>query len=78
MLDEKQHAYRKKRSSLTQLLIFYDDILSELSLDQNVDVIYTDFAKYFDKVDIGILLHKVKHLGISGEIGEWLHSFLTN
>ena len=43
----------------------------------NVDVIYLDFAKAFDKVDHGVLLHKLKERGISGKLGTWIHSFLT-
>ena len=45
---------------------------------KNVDVIYLDFAKAFDKVDHGILLHKLRDMGIKGKIGVWIHSFLTN
>ena len=39
---------------------------------------YLDFAKAFDKVDIGITLRKLKSLGIQGEIGRGLTDFLTN
>ena len=35
-------------------------------------------AKAFDKVDHGILLHKVKDLGITGKLGQWFYHFLTN
>ena len=35
-------------------------ILEELEKSNNVDVIYLDFAKAFDKVDHGILLNKLK------------------
>ena len=41
-------------------------------------MVYLDFSKAFDKVDIGITLHKLKSLGIQGEIGRWLTNFLTN
>ena len=42
-----------------------------------MDVIYVDFAKAFDKVDIGITLRKLKQLGVVGKLGRWLHNFLT-
>ena len=38
----------------------------------SVDMVYLDFSKAFDKVDHGILLHKLKALGI------WFYNFLTN
>ena len=37
-----------------------------------------DFAKAFDKVDHGILLNKLKEIGINGKIGVWIHNFLAN
>ena len=48
-----------------------------LEAGDNVDAIYLDFLKAFDKVDIGILLRKAKALGISGKLGRWIHAFLT-
>ena len=43
-----------------------------------MDSIYLDFSKAFDKVDIGILCHKLRSLGISGKLGVIIHNFLTN
>ena len=44
----------------------------------SVDMVYLDFSKAFDKVDYGILLHKLKALGITGNLGLWFYNFLTN
>ena len=46
--------------------------------DCTVDMIYLDFSKAFDKVDHGILLHKLKDLGSTGKLGIWFFQFLTN
>ena len=43
----------------------------------SVDMVYLDFSKAFDKVYHGILLHKLKVLGITGHLGIWLYNFLT-
>ena len=43
----------------------------------SVDMVYLDFSKAFDKVDHGILLHKLKALGITGHLGIWFLNFLT-
>ena len=40
-------------------------------------MVYLDFAKAFDKVDHGVLLHKIIILGITGKLGVWLYHFLT-
>ena len=44
----------------------------------SVDMVSLDFSKAFDKVDHGILLHKLKALGITGNLGMWFYNFLTN
>ena len=50
LLPDGQHGFRALRSTLTQLLSFWDTILEELERGGGVDVIYTDFSKAFDKV----------------------------
>lgn len=77
LFNDKQHGFRSGRSCLSQLLSHYDNITKLLEEGKNVDVIYLDFAKAFDKVDIEITLRKLKHLGIGGKLGGWLYSFLT-
>ena len=37
-----------------------------------------DFLKVLDKVDHGILLHKLKGVGITGKLGIWFFQFRTN
>ena len=49
-----------------------------LNSDTTVDMIYLDFSKAFDKVDHGILLHKLRDIGITGNLGNWFFQFLTN
>ena len=41
-------------------------------------MIYLDFSKIFDKVDHGVLLHKVRDMGIAGNLGIWFHSFSSD
>ena len=77
MFNSSQHGFRIGRSCLSQLLQQYDTILSSLESGDNVDVVYIDFAKAFDKVDFDILLEKNSKHGIGGKLGRWLHSFLT-
>ena len=59
-MNSKQHGFRSGRSCLSQLLEDHNKILEELEKSNNVDVIYLDLAKAFDKVDYGILLNKLK------------------
>ena len=77
LFSDNQHGFRKGRSCLSKLLAHYDWVLHNLAEGKNVDVVFLDFAKAFDKVDHGILLHKIKTLGITGKLGIWIHAFLT-
>ena len=77
-MDDRQHGSRSGRGCLTQLLAQYDDILNKLQGGDNVDQIYLDYEKAFDKVDHRILLHKLRFLGISGKLGLWIANFLAN
>ena len=77
LFNSSQHGLRTGRSCLLQLLAHYDKILSLLDQGHNVDVIYLDFAKAFDKLDFNVTLSKLKAFGIDGNVGRWLQSFLT-
>ena len=78
LLNESQHGFRPGRSTLTQLLPYYDSILHMLETQESVDSIYLDFAKAFDKVDHNILLSKLAKLNITGKIHTWISAFLKN
>ena len=78
LFNPNQHGFRGGRSCLSQLLSYFDKETWFLEHGKPVDVIYLDFAKAFDKVDIGVTLRKLKSLGIRGEVGRWLADFLTN
>ena len=43
-----------------------------------VDVIYLEFQEAFDKVDHGILFHKIKSLKIYGYVLSWLINFVSH
>ena len=78
LFNSSQHGFRLGCSCLSQPIAHYDTILELLANGHNVDVIYIDFAKAFDKVDFGVTLRKYHELGITGSIEYWVHSFLVN
>ena len=65
-------------SCLSALLNVFNDIMHLMSGGNTVDMVCLDFAKAFDNVDHGVLLHKIKTLGITGKLGVWLYHFLTH
>ena len=53
-------------------------MLDKLEDGQGVDSIYLDFSKAFDKVEHGVLLHKLKQCGVVGQVGCWIAAFLDS
>lgn len=43
-----------------------------------VDTIYTDFSKAFDMVDHGLLVLKLRRMGIGGTLLKWFVSYITD
>ena len=76
-MDSCQHGSRKGRSTLSQLLEHHDEIVKILEKNENVDSIYTDFEKAFQKCDHGKMMHKLKSLGVTGKLARWIQSFLA-
>ena len=77
-MNQNQHGFSDGRSCLSHLLAYHQTILEKMKYNKNFDVAYLEFAKAFDKVDHGILLHKIREMDITGKLGMWLHSFLTD
>ena len=76
-ITDAQHGFRSGRSCFTQLLDHVEYILRNLQENNEVDVIYLDYAKAFDKVDHEILLAKLRRLGVKGRLLKWIKNFLT-
>ena len=57
--------------------MFNEKILQILEEGENVDVIYLDLSKAFDRVDVGVLAHRLKASGIRGKMGNWIINLLT-
>ena len=72
-----QHGFRRKRSCETQLIEFVADITKN-SAGKQTDILIMDFSKAFDKVSHSLLLHRLEHYGIRGNINRWIASFLCN
>ena len=78
LFNNTQHGFTIGRSCLSQLLAYHDRVLSIIENGLNVDTVYLDFAKAFDKVDHQIVLKKLSILGVRGKMLSWIESFLTS
>ena len=72
-----QHRFVKGRLCATQLVITHHQSKKALDDGLQVDVVFLDFAKAFDRVSHVILLQKLYNFGISGSLLNWCKDYLT-
>ena len=54
---------------------FYEEIFKVMENGGNCDSVNLDFEKAFDKVDPGILCHRLMEKGISNNTGKLIYDF---
>jgi hypothetical protein len=78
LFSKKQYGFIKGRSTVSQLLSLLDEWTEALEQGGQIDVIYTDLEKAFDKVPHNQLLRKLKSYNLNDQIINWVKSFLTD
>jgi len=76
--SDKQYGFIKGRSTVLQLLKILDDWTLQLDAGKQVDVIYTDFEKAFDKVPHHALINKLLAYGLDNTLVQWIKDFLCS
>lgn len=77
-LIEEQHGFRPNRSTTTCNLVFVNYVFEAFAGDNQVDVIYTDFCKAFDRVNHKTLMKVLLDSGFGEPLLSWLGSYLNN
>jgi hypothetical protein len=72
----KQHGFKTKMSISTNLLLYQSKILEAFNDNVQLDSIYTDFQKAFDKVNHKLLINKLAL--IHGKFLKLIESYLTS
>jgi hypothetical protein len=75
-LTPSQHGFLRGRFTVTNLVCVMQFISECLDRRGQVDMIYTDVAKAFDRVDHNILLKKLFECGFRGVL-KWFSSYLN-
>ena len=66
----------KNRSCATQLIAHTNNIFTQQIAGKEVDCVYLDYSKAFDKVDHNLLLIKLFKIGIRGNFIKWIQNFI--
>ena len=78
-LTTSQHGFVKKRSVVSNMLCFLNDVQVALEGNTNsVYSLYTDFSNAFDKIPHAELLIKVRRIGVGGCVLSLLKDYLCN
>lgn len=72
----QQHGFLRGRSTVSNLVNFNEFITYNMERGNQVDTIYTDYCKAFDRIDHKILLSKLLSLGIRGDLFRWFTSYV--
>ena len=78
ILMDSQHEFCRKHSCKTQLNTIIEDMACNLSNGTQIDAVFLDFAKAFDKVPHQCLLLKLEYYGIRSNTLQLIGSFLSN
>ena len=78
LLSNRQYGFIPGRSTVLQLLKMLDDWTLKLEYGGQIDVIYTDLEKAFDKVPHKYLIYKLKQYKLDPNVAQWIVSFLMD
>lgn len=77
-LCPEQHGFLRGRSTVSNLLVYTEFLSEALERRCQVDAVYTDFSKAFDRVNHGVLMAKLAAFGVSGCLYSWIIDYLTD
>ena len=76
LIAKSQHGFWPHRSTVTNLLEFLEVITKLVDEGHDVDIVFLDFSKAFDKVPHARLLSKVRAHGIVDAVADWIEEWL--
>ena len=78
LINDTQHGFLPKRSCQTNLLLYLELLTSCIDKGLDIDVLYLDVAKTFNKVPHKRLLKKVQSHGVCGKVYSWIENWLMD
>jgi len=78
LFNNNQYGFLKGRLTVLQLLCIMDEWTECLESGRQINVIYADFEKAFDKVSHILLNRKLRYYKVNESVILWIESFLCN
>ena len=76
--NKYQFGFRNNHSTVMALIVLFENLTEALDKGDCAIVIFLDFQKAFDTVNLNILLNKLYVYGIRGIAQEWFINYLSN
>ena len=77
-ISSKQHGFLPLRSTVSNLICISQYLADSLDRRKQVDAVYTDLTKAFDRLNHKKLILKLRLYGISDSLILWFDSYLSN
>lgn len=74
----QQHVFFPNRSTATNLVYFTQYLADSLDCRKQVDVIFTDFSRAFDRIDHSVLCAKLRLFNFGHDVISFFRSYLSN
>ena len=78
LLTNHQGGFRKNKSTTSTIVSFTDAVLRAANDANFMLATFVDLKKAFDTVNHAVLMRKLQHLGLGGELLNWCKSYLSN
>lgn len=77
-ITSKQHGFLKQKSTDTNLILFQNKIVETFNENKQLDVIYTDFEKFFDKIPFSTLINAMSLFGFTNKMTLFFETYFRN
>lgn len=78
IIDVDQHGFVKKRSTTTNLMTYVTMLTNLIEKRKQIDAVYIDFSKAFDRVPHLLAVEKLRRMGFPDWLTGWIASYLQN
>lgn len=78
VISNSQHGFREGHSTTTAIFQMILKVSQALEKKNRVGMILCDLSKAFDSLDHDLLLKKMEWYGVSGVMGSWFRSYLSD
>lgn len=78
IITHHQHGFVNGKSTVTNLIEYTYNIMNDMLTHKQIEAIYLDLCKAFDSVNVKLLMHKLKIMGLSQSIINWITEYFNS